>query len=52
MAYVLHLHFFWNEDNGIPPELYEIKLKTLVNTHLADASLHSLQELLSGRETI
>jgi hypothetical protein len=45
MAFVLHLHFFWNENNGIPPELSEIKLRTLVNAHLADASLHSLQEL-------
>jgi hypothetical protein len=42
---VLHLHFCWNENNGILPELSEIKLRTLVNAHLADVSLHSLQEL-------
>jgi hypothetical protein len=42
---VLHLHFCWNENNGISPELSEIKLRTLVNAHLADVSLHSLQEL-------
>jgi hypothetical protein len=47
MAFVLHLHFCWNENNGISPEISEIKLKTLVNAHLADISLHSLQELLS-----
>jgi hypothetical protein len=52
MASVLHLHFCWNENNGIPPELSEIKLRTFVNAHLADVPLHSLQELLSGRETI
>jgi hypothetical protein len=50
---VLHLYFCWNENNGIPPEFSEIKLRTLVNALLADVSLHSLQELsLSGRETI
>jgi hypothetical protein len=32
------------------PELSEIKLRTLVNAHLADVSLHSLQELLSQEE--
>jgi hypothetical protein len=42
---VLHLHFCWNENNGILPELSEIKLRPLVNAHLADVSLHSLQEL-------
>jgi hypothetical protein len=50
MASVLHLHFCWNENNGIPPKLSEIKLRTLVNAHLADISLHSLQELLSLRK--
>ena len=49
-AFVLHLHFCWNENNDISPELSEIRLGTLVNAHLADVSLHSLQELLSLRK--
>jgi hypothetical protein len=44
------MHFYWNENNGISPELPEIKLRTLVNAHLADVSLHSLQELLLLRK--
>jgi hypothetical protein len=50
MASVLHLHFCWNENKGTSPELSEIKLRTLVNVHLADVSLHSLQELLLLRK--
>jgi hypothetical protein len=50
MNSVLHLHFYWNENTGIPPELSEIKLIILVNAQLADVSLHSLQELLSLRK--
>jgi hypothetical protein len=42
---MLHLNFCWNENNGILPEISEIKLITLFNAHLADVSLHSLQEL-------
>jgi hypothetical protein len=34
-----------NENNGIPPELSEVNSEP-VNALLADASLHSLQELL------
>jgi hypothetical protein len=50
---MLLLHFCWNENNGISPELSEIKLRIFVNAHLVDVSLHSLQELShSGRETI
>jgi hypothetical protein len=45
MAYVLRLHLCWNENNGIPLKLFEIKLRTLVNAHLADVPLHSLLEL-------
>jgi hypothetical protein len=47
MDFVLHLHFCWNEKNGISPDLSEIKFITLINAHLANVSLHSLQELLS-----
>jgi hypothetical protein len=47
---VLHLRFCWNENNDISPEISEIKLRTLINAHLADVSLHSLQELLSLRK--
>jgi hypothetical protein len=50
MAFVLHMHFYWNENNGISPDLSKIKLRILVNAHLADVSLHSLQELLSLRK--
>jgi hypothetical protein len=49
MASVLHLHFCWNENNSIPPELSEINSNP-VNALLADVSLHSLQELLSLRK--
>jgi hypothetical protein len=52
-ASVLHLHFCWNENNGIPPELSEINSEPL--------STHSLRTFHctpcrnfshSGRETI
>jgi hypothetical protein len=51
MTSVLHLLFCWNENNGILPELSEIKLKP--------SSMHTLQKFtallegtLLGRETI
>jgi hypothetical protein len=50
MDSVLHLLFYWNENNDIPPEISEIKLRPVVNAHLVDVSLHSLQELLSLRK--
>jgi hypothetical protein len=36
MSPVLDLHFYQNENNGIPPKLFRDELWTLVNAHLVD----------------
>jgi hypothetical protein len=50
MDFVLRLPFCWNENNGIPPELSEIKLRTLVNAHLVDISTALLVGTLTQEE--
>jgi hypothetical protein len=50
MDFVLHLHFYWNKNNSIPHEIFEIKLRTLVNAHLVDVSTTLLVGTLTQEE--
>jgi hypothetical protein len=51
-TYVLHLHFYWNENNGISPELSEINSEPCQRTPCRRFTALLAGTSLSGRETI